>query len=167
MPTADEIIRRLNLQPHPKEGGHFRETYRSSDVHPVAALSGRYGAGRSACTAIHCLLTPGTFPVLHRLRTGEIFFHAGSAVRMLQLFDDGSGKKIIFGPEVPAGREPQALVPRGVWQGLLEPGGDSAPLGCTFSPRFEYAGHEHGRRDELVPGCPRFRDRIERLTTFD
>jgi predicted cupin superfamily sugar epimerase len=166
MPTADEFIRRLNLQPHPKEGGHFRETYRSADVLPADALPVRYGAGRSACTAIYYLLTPGTFSALHRLRSDEIFhFYAGGPVRMLQLFPDGSGKEIVLGPDVPVGQEPQVLVPRGVWQGsLLEPGGEYALLGCTVAPGFDYADYEHGLRDELLRTYPQFRERIERLT---
>jgi predicted cupin superfamily sugar epimerase len=169
MPTADEIIRKLNLQPHPKEGGHFRETYRSADVVPGAALPVRYGADRSACTAIYYLLTPGTFSALHRLRTDEIFhFYAGSPVHMMQLFDDGSSREILLGPDVLAGQSPQVLVPRGVWQGsVLEPGGNYALLGCTVAPGFDYADYEHGRRDELLRAYPQFRERIEQLTTVD
>jgi predicted cupin superfamily sugar epimerase len=30
MPTAQQIIAALRLQPHPIEGGYFRETYRAS-----------------------------------------------------------------------------------------------------------------------------------------
>ena len=31
MPTAQELITYLRLQPHPKEGGFFRETYRADE----------------------------------------------------------------------------------------------------------------------------------------
>ena len=30
--TAEEVIRLLKLEPHPKEGGFFRETYRADEV---------------------------------------------------------------------------------------------------------------------------------------
>ena len=33
MPTAEELIQHLGLKPHPKEGGFFRETYRSAELH--------------------------------------------------------------------------------------------------------------------------------------
>src|SRR4051812_43505030 len=38
MPTADDVIRLLDLLPHPVEGGFFRETYRSADVLPADVL---------------------------------------------------------------------------------------------------------------------------------
>ena len=36
--TAADVIRLLQLQPHPVEGGFFRETYRSADTLPAAVL---------------------------------------------------------------------------------------------------------------------------------
>ena len=52
--TADEVIDRLKLQPHPVEGGFFRETYR------WAGTLQRGPAARSISTAIYYLLTPKT-----------------------------------------------------------------------------------------------------------
>src|SRR5947199_8605757 len=120
MPTADELIRHLKLQPHPKEGGFFRETYRAADVWPAAALPARYGHDRRASTAIYYLLTPTTFSALHRLRSDEIFhFYLGSPVRMLQLLPDGSGRTVVLGPDLLAGQQPQLVVPPGIWQGSM------------------------------------------------
>ncbi len=166
MATADDLIRRLDLRAHPKEGGFFRETYRSAETLPSSALPRRYGAERSASTAIYYLLRPGTFSALHRLQSDEIFhFYAGSPVRMLQLFPDGTGRAIVLGPDVLAGQQPQVIVPRGVWQGsLLEPGGDHALLGCTVAPGFDYADYEHGDRAALLAQYPDHRDLILRLT---
>ena len=64
MPTAQEIIAVLGLQPHPIEGGFFRETYRSSGTIPAGSLPPGYhdGRDRSIGTAIYYLLTPDTFP---------------------------------------------------------------------------------------------------------
>jgi uncharacterized protein len=166
MPTADELIRRLNLQPHPKEGGHFRETYRADDVWPASALPARYGADRRASTAIYYLLTQATFSALHRLESDEVFhFYLGSPVRMLQLLPDGTGRTVVLGPDVLAGQQVQVVVPRGVWQGsLLEPGGAFALLGCTVAPGFEYADYRHGDRRELLARYPAFAEMITRLT---
>jgi predicted cupin superfamily sugar epimerase len=89
--NAEEIIKFLRLQPHPKEGGFFRETYRSVD--PFSNLPNRYRGQRSASTAIYYLLTPDSFSAMHRLASDEIFhFYKGDAVEMLQLFPDGQGK---------------------------------------------------------------------------
>ena len=49
--TGDEIRAALDLEPHPEEGGYFRETYRSSADIP--------GTRRNLSTAIYYLLTPG------------------------------------------------------------------------------------------------------------
>lgn len=79
--TADEIIARLQLLPHPKEGGFFRETYRADEHIASAALPDRYRGPRSLGTAIYYLLTPETCSTLHRLRSDEIFhFLAGDPV---------------------------------------------------------------------------------------
>jgi predicted cupin superfamily sugar epimerase len=166
MPTADELIRRLGLQPHPKEGGYFRETYRAADVWPASKLPARYGSDRHASTAIYYLLTPTTFSALHRLATDEVFhFYLGSPVRMLQLLPDGSGRTVVLGTELLGGQQAQAVVPRGVWQGsLLEPGGDFALLGCTAAPGFDYSDYESAERAALLHQYPAFTEMIVRLT---
>src|SRR5205085_8618727 len=133
-------------------GGYFRETYRSADLLPASALPPHYRAPRWASTAIYYLLTPDTCSALHRLGSDEVFhFYLGSPVRMLQLFPDGQGKELIFGPDLLEGQSVQVVVPRGVWQGsVLEPGGAFALLGCTVAPGFEYADYEGGNRAELM-----------------
>jgi predicted cupin superfamily sugar epimerase len=165
MPTAQELIALLNLQPHPKEGGFFRETYRAEDRFAAVQLPHRYGGERSASTAIFYLLTPDTYSAVHRLASDEIFhFYLGSPVRMLQL-DPGGSKEIVLGQNLLAGQQVQVLAPRGVWQGsLLEPGGDFALLGCTVAPGFDYADYEHGNRAELLAQFPQHAELIRRLT---
>jgi|ERR1051325_411308 predicted cupin superfamily sugar epimerase len=162
--TADDLIRHFNLQPHPKEGGFFRETYRAAES--CAVLPPRYVGPRSVSTAIYYLLTPSTFSALHRLQSDEIFhFYLGSPLRMLQLDADGTGRTILLGPDVLAGQQLQAVVPRGVWQGsLLEPGGSFALIGCTVAPGFEYADYEPGDRQTLLAQYPAHAELIRRLT---
>lgn len=164
--SADEIIRKLNLQPHPKEGGFFRETYRAAESMAASALPARYGSARAHGTCIYYLLTPGTFSALHRLQSDEIFhFYLGSPVEMLQLMPDGSGRTILLGHDLTTGQAPQVVVPRGVWQGsILIPGGDFALLGCTVAPGFEYVDYEHGDRAALQAAYPDFKAMIARLT---
>jgi uncharacterized protein len=164
MTTAQQLIDFLKLQPHPKEGGFFRETYRSADR--LTSLPTRYPSGRCAGTAIYYLLTLNTFSALHLLQSDEIFhFYLGSPVRMLQLHPDGHGEEVVLGPNVLAGQRLQVVVPHGVWQGsLLEPGGEFALLGCTVAPGFEYADYVHGKRKELVARFPVFEHQIRRLS---
>jgi predicted cupin superfamily sugar epimerase len=166
MLTADQIMALLNLTPHPKEGGYFRETYRSSETVSEKALPIRYRGIRTFGTAIYYLLTPETFSAMHRLQSDEIFhFYLGDPVDVLQLWPDGSGKAITIGSDILKGMQPQVIVPKGVWQGArLLSGGDFALLGTTVSPGFEFADYESGRRHELVKSYPQFREMIIALT---
>ncbi len=166
MPTAEECIAFLKLQPHPKEGGYFRETYRAAESISLNCLQGRYKGARSHSTAIYYLLTPDTFSALHRLASDEIFhFYLGDPVRMLQLTPQGIGQSIVLGPNILQGQQVQVSVPRGVWQGsVLEPGGKFALMGCTVAPGFDYVDYECGNRPELVAMYPQFTDLITRLT---
>lgn len=158
MATAQDIIDRLGLTPHPEEGGFFREMYRADESHAAAALPARYGADRAFGTAIYYLLTPETFSALHRLASDEVFhFYGGDPVEQLHLHEDGRAEVHILGGDVLAGQQPLCVVPRGVWQGArLRPGGAHgwALLGATVAPGFAYADYEHGDGPALARGWP-------------
>jgi predicted cupin superfamily sugar epimerase len=167
MLTAEELIRLLHLQPHPREGGWYRETYRSELQLPAEALAPRYRGARSASTAIYYLLTPQTCSALHRVATDEVFhFYLGDPVEMLQLGpapEDG-GRMLTLGSDVLAGQLLQTMVPAGVWQGsVLRPGGAFALMGATVAPGFDFADYESADPDALIAGFPDFAERIRRL----
>src|SRR5262245_18531892 len=166
MLTADEIIERLQLVPHPCEGGFFRQTYRSHLTIPASALPKDYSGERAVSTAIYYLLTPGTFSEIHRLPTDEVFhFYLGDPVEMLQLHPDGTGEVVRIGNNLAAAELPQVLAPGNVWQGSrLIAGGQLALLGTTVAPGFEYADYTSGQRDELIDLYPAFAEMIAALT---
>jgi len=71
--TADDIIRLLDLKPHPK-GGHFRETFR--DTRQVEG-------NRAASTAIYLLLVRGERSHWHRVDAVETWhWHAGAPLEL-------------------------------------------------------------------------------------
>jgi predicted cupin superfamily sugar epimerase len=154
--SADDICRLLRLEPHPLEGGFFRETYRS----PLRSND------RDASTAIYYLLTPGTFSAMHRLPGDELFhFYLGDPVEMLQLWPHGSIRHMLIGNDIAAGMQPQVIVPGGVWQGSrLRDGGNVALMGTTMSPGFDARDFEVGNRASLISAYPGARDDILRLT---
>jgi len=168
--SAEELKRLLRLDPHPREGGWFRQTWRAEETIPAQALPARYehgrDAGRAAGTAIYYLLEPDSFSEMHKLASDEVFhFYLGDAVEMLQLWPDGTGRRVVLGPGVAGGEILQTVVPQGVWQGSrLVEGGRFALLGCTVSPGFEYADYESGGRTALVRGWPKWVEMIGRLT---
>ncbi len=158
--TADDVIRILHLQPHPVEGGYFRETYRAATMLPA------HGAERSVSTAIYYLLKPGHVSELHVLPGDEVFhFYLGGPVQMLQLWPDGSGREVTLGADLTAGEVLQLVVPGGVWQGTRLLGSRGfALLGCTVAPGFDYADYRSASRAELVAKWPAFARQIETLT---
>lgn len=164
--SADELKALLHLEPHPREGGWFRQTWKAEDTLPHSALPARYPGPRSAGTAIYYLLEPNNFSEMHRLQSDEVFhFYLGDPVEMLQLYPDGAGRQILLGTDVAGGEWPQVVVPKGIWQGSrLIPGGRLALLGCTVSPGFEYEDYESGQRDDLIRTWPDWRDLIHALT---
>lgn len=161
-----DIMALLGLEPHPAEGGFFRETYRDARQIAKGALGGDYDGARAASTAIYYMLTPGTVSAMHRLKSDEVFhFYLGDPVEMLHLRGDGAGQILLLGTELTAGMRPQVVVPRGVWQGArLRAGGKFALLGCTVAPGFEYADYEHGERNSLLESHPEFGEMIRALT---
>jgi uncharacterized protein len=162
---AQQIIAALELQPHPKEGGFFAESYRSEASIPADALPEGFSGSRSISTAIYYLLTPETFSEMHRLPGDEIFhFYMGDPVEMLQLWPDGTGRVVEIGTDLGAGQRPQVVAPGGVWQGSrLKPGGSFALMGTTVAPGFDYHDYETGQRASLARQYPQYEQMIQDL----
>lgn len=168
-PSADELIELLGLEPHPCEGGYFKETYRSAECIHADCLPVRYkplGEEKSYSTCIYYLLTPDTCSRMHRLRSDEIFhFYLGDPVEMLWLYPKGEGEIHELGSDVISGQRLQLTVPMGIWQGAaLKPGGEYALLGTTVAPGFDYEDYETGERSKLLELYPAYKDRIIALT---
>jgi predicted cupin superfamily sugar epimerase len=165
--TPEAVIRRLQLQPHPREGGYFREMYRSSLAVPRVALGTQYPGDRSLSTAIYYLITPTTFSAMHRLPGDEVFHHyLGGAVEQLVLLPDNTSQVRVLGSDLENGELPQMVVPANAWQGArLRDGEGFALLGATMAPGFDYADYEHGNRDSLLSQYPSQAELIRLLTT--
>ena len=164
--TVEELKAFLGLVPHPREGGYFRETYRSTESIALGVEVPGSGGVRACSTAIYYLLTPDTFSELHRLRFDEVFhFYLGDPVEMLQLLPDGAGRIVTLGSDLAAGMLPQLVVEKDVWQGSrLRTGGRFALLGTTVAPGFDPEDYESGNRERLLARYPTMRDEILALT---
>jgi predicted cupin superfamily sugar epimerase len=129
--TAEDIIRLLDLRPHP-EGGHYRETFRD----PAIA-----GSSRSASTAIYFLLKAGEFSRWHRVDAAEVWHWYAGAPLSLAIMEGGSRTDFRLGTDLAAGERPQAVVPANAWQQAVSLGAWTL-VGCTAAPGFEFAGFE-------------------------
>jgi predicted cupin superfamily sugar epimerase len=146
LPSADDVIRTLGLQPLPHEGGLFTETFR--DEHS---------------TAIYFMLVDPMVSRLHLLNSGEVYhWYAGAPLQMLLLFPDGHVEEPVLGPHLHEGQRPQLRVPAGVWQGSRSAGAWSL-VGTTMAPPFDWRGFVLGNEDELVATYPQAREQIRRL----
>jgi predicted cupin superfamily sugar epimerase len=135
---AADIIRLLDLRPHP-EGGHFRETFRDKRA---------ASDGRAASTAIYFLLARGERSHWHRVDATEVWhWYAGSPLA-LETAATGAGPstRTTLGPDLGAGERPQAVVPAHAWQ-AAESLGDWTLAGCTVAPGFEFSGFEMAAKD--------------------
>jgi predicted cupin superfamily sugar epimerase len=129
--TADEVVRRLDLAPHP-EGGWYRETFRDT-AGPD---------GRSRSTAIYYLLARGQRSHWHRVDAVEVWHWHDGAPLALSICGDGvRPERLSLGSNLAAGQRPQAVVPQGWWQ-AAESLGDWSLVGCTVAPGFEFTGFE-------------------------
>lgn len=162
----EALKKTLGLIPLPQEGGFYAESYRSDEMLAPPCLPGRYPGERSLATAIYALLTAETFSALHRLASDEVYhFYLGDPVEMLQLDQGGAGRVVTLGADLGRGMRPQAVVPRGTWQGSrLLPGGSFALLGMTVFPGFEFADFELAQREPLLAAYPQFSVLIKELT---
>ncbi|MEU9990677.1 cupin domain-containing protein [Streptomyces sp. NPDC007971] len=155
MTTPDELIARYDLEPIPREGGLFRQTW---------AGPGRPD-GRPEGSAIVALLMADDFCALHRLPTDEIWhFYLGDPLRLLLLAPDGTSRTAVLGPVPGSGQHVQFTVPAGTWMGgRVAPGGAWSFFGCTMAPGFTYEGYEHGDAQELTARYPAEAARIAEL----
>lgn len=137
--SAEEVVRFLDLAPHP-EGGYYRETFRDPNG----------TAGRAASTAIYYLLPAGQVSAWHRVDAAEIWhWHAGAPLA-LSLYGEGRHAVCRLGVDLSAGERPQGIVPAGVWQSAKSLGAWTL-VGCTVAPGFEFAHFELAAPGEIPP----------------
>ncbi|MBD3770214.1 MAG: cupin domain-containing protein [Rhodobacterales bacterium] len=129
---AREVIRLLNMVPHP-EGGHYVETFRSP------TLAGQ----RPASTLIHFLLQADEVSAWHRVDADEIWlWQAGGPLVLTTATPEGTDPRAVtLGPDLRAGHTLQGIVPAHHWQ-TAETLGAWTLLSCTVAPGFDFAGFE-------------------------
>ncbi len=138
---ADEVIRRLELVPHP-EGGHYREEWRDAPA----------DGGRGVASSILFLLAAGERSHWHRVDAVEHwFFHDGAPLVLHRAPDDRTlATAAVLGIDLAAGARPQLRVPEGWWQSA-ESTGAWTLVSCVVSPAFRFDGFTLAPED-FTPG---------------
>ena len=160
MPTKENWIEKLDLQPHP-EGGYFKETYRSDMLDSFDGIKGI----RNISTGIYFLLTKGNFSAFHRIKSDEMWhFYDGSAVSIYVIEPKGNLVHIKLGIDIAKGEVPQAVVPAGCWFASHIEEGEYSLTGCTVAPGFDFQDFELAQRAVLINRYPQHELIIEELT---
>ena len=130
VPTADDVIRQLSLEPHP-QGGYYRETFRDAPGH----------LGRAHSTAILYLLKEGEVSLWHRVDVVELWNWHGGAPLRLEVKDGAARHEYRLGPDWTGGDLPHVVVPAHAWQTARSLGAWTL-IGCTVAPGFDFSGFE-------------------------
>lgn len=157
--NAQDLIRQLQLLPHP-EGGYYRETYRAAQQ-----LTTAENQPRSVSTAIYFLLEGTNKSHFHRIKSDELwFFHQGQPLEII-LIQDGRPVTILLGLDFAAGAVPQAVIPAGTWFAARVLGETGFGLvSCTVAPGFDFADFELAERAALTREFPQLRELIAGFT---
>jgi predicted cupin superfamily sugar epimerase len=121
MKQLDEFINDYALIPHP-EGGHYRETYRSTNS-----------------TGIFYLLRKGERSALHRIKSDEMWhFYGGDSLLVVEVLASGEIKETLI-----HSKNAQYVVSANTWFGAYLPEGSNfAFCGCTVAPAFHFSDFE-------------------------
>lgn len=165
MNRIDELVAKLDLQPHP-EGGFYKETYRSDGVIPKQSLGSEFSGDRNYSTGIYFLLTKGNFSAFHKINQDEMWhFYEGDPLRVHMIDESSTYSFQDIGLNLGAGEIPQFTVPAGVWfASEVAEGGNYSLVGCTVSPGFDFDDFELPSRKEMINKFPNHEKIITSLT---
>lgn len=126
MDRKDELIRKLGLQPLPREGGFFR-------------FISEFGNGAGM---IYYLMTEEAFSHLHSLSEDESwFFLEGDTAVQTTVTPDGKVSRAVLGPD-----NRTAIVLKGCFQAtrIAEPKAGYALFCTVMNPRYRDDMYTHG-----------------------
>ena len=124
MNNSDEIIKKLQMIPHP-EGGYFKESYRNENI-----------------SLIYYLLKKNEKSHWHRLTKNEILhFYNGDPLKLLISKDGKNIEEIILNNKINNDQIFHYIVKAGTWFSM-ESQGEYSLIGCTVAPPFDYNDFE-------------------------
>ena len=113
----DLFVQKLGLTPLSKEGGYFKETFRSPETIQVP---GREGNERNVFTTIYYMISPelGGKNYLHSNKSDNThYFHEGWPAHYILVSPEGKIEEHILGRDFMKGHVPQLRVPGGYLKG--------------------------------------------------
>ena len=179
---SESIIKKLNLQEHPYEGGNFKEIYRSSILvsYEETSLEDKqdiYSTDnerkylkkklRPASTLIYYLLNKNQFSPIHRVKNDEIWhFYLGSPLIIYILGDEQYPTTVKLGNNLEDDESClHYVIRKNSWFCAEVENKESFSLvGCTVSPGFDFEDFELGKKSELLVLYPQLKSIIEKFS---
>ena len=148
----EDVVRIIGLKPLIGEGGMRKQTYISDETLSKEVIPGRT-TDRTVCSAIHYLITPGSFSCMHKLESDELwYFHMGAPVEVLLIYPDGTSVMHVLGHDLAAGHLLQLTVPRGAWMGAQQHAyGEYSLLSTSMAPGYADEEFVAGTYEALLP----------------
>jgi len=158
--SAEEIIDRLSLEPHP-EGGWFRRTYESKEV-----LESPHGF-RPAGTSTLYMLIKGEVSRLRRLDADETwFFHQGTTLHVHLYYQDNYHSILLTNNSNHSDSVAQYTIPAETIFGVTPCEHSKEPfslVSCSVCPGFIDAGFSWPDLSVLQARFEKYSDLIEKL----
>lgn len=158
---AEDLIKSLDLQPHPY-GGFFKEVHRS----PLAVKPNDRDA-RSAFTCIYLVMQNEDIDPWHKIKSEETFFyHKGAFLKLFTIDPEGKLEtKIVGDPTVDPEAVFACVIPAGVWFAgeLVDRENSYGFFSVVVSPGFHFADSEVAHVEKLCEQFPDHKELIERL----
>ncbi len=163
MNKMNDLIEKLNLQPHP-EGGYYRRNWQSAFSADVKDASGKITHPKRALgSSIIYYLPASERCAWHRLACEEMWHHyAGSPLKIHMLSMQKGWESFVLGSEVLKGELPQIVIPPRTWFCAEVVEAESYSFcGCSLWPAFTYADFELAEKNRLEDEFPQYKERLE------
>ena len=156
---------KLSLTPH-REGGHFREIYRSEGSSKIVRAGDESQVLRNHSTAIYFLLQSGEMNSLHRIKSDEVWhFYIGSRLAVHEIDTAGNLITHMLGLDIESGESPVVVIKAGNWFCAEVADADTFTLaGCTVSPGFDFDDFELADKNSLLELYPEYKEFVEKFT---
>lgn len=163
MRNAQYWIKHLDLLPH-KEGGYFKEVYRSVGEIKNSSLPQRFPGDRAFSTSIYFLLENRDFSAFHKIKSDELWhFYDGAPISIYVINDNGILTTYKLGLSPEKNIMPQVTIFANQWF-AAESMGDFSLVGCTVSPGFDFHDFEIAKRNKLINLHKEHKQIIEQFT---
>jgi predicted cupin superfamily sugar epimerase len=113
--SAHDVRKLLALEPN-ATCGFVKLTFVSPQMLAGGALPAPFGETRPVGSALYFMVTPEAPVRLHRIQNDQLYhYYLGDPLELFLLRADGTGERVVIGPDIGAGQQVQFLIPGGTF----------------------------------------------------